>query len=465
MKDQGTEQSITDMLTAICLSKEQRLPVPFYEQDGITIFHGRNEDILPLLAAESFHAVVTDPPAGISMMNMAWDGDKGGRNQWVVWMTQTMREVLRVLKPGAHGLIWALPRTSHWTAWALEEAGMEVRDRISHLFASGFPKSLSVSKAIDRTAGVEREVIGVKSYAGPTGNNANFGIGNLSLNETKRVLSAPATNAAKQWDGWGSALKPSCEDWWLCKKPLIGTICENILAHGTGALNIDVSRVGPHDPDLNRLSRANKQPLSRLSQVFETTPASIAQHTLGRFPSNILHDGSAEVLAEFAKAGERASGGYPAEGSIRHTRVAYGEWGPRTEARFGANSGSAARFFFCSKSSRAEREENLGDMTPTNGTRRNTHATVKPLRLMQYLLTLITPPGGLVLDPFMGSGSTLVAAQSLGFSCIGIEQEEAYCEIAARRLRQGVLPFPAPQQEENPPVPVAVQSGLWGEEP
>ena len=182
--------------------------------------------VLPMLAANSVDAVVTDPPAGIGFMSAAWDHNKGGRAAWITWMTQIATECFRCLKPGGHALVWALPRTSHWTAMAWEDAGFEVRDCVYHLFAQGFPKSLNISKALDAMAGAEREA--GTQYIAPDGRsrgidlgiqNGSFGAGKTHY-VAEKLVTTPATDTAKQWDGWGSALKPAAECWWLLRKPL-----------------------------------------------------------------------------------------------------------------------------------------------------------------------------------------------------------------------------------------------------
>jgi site-specific DNA-methyltransferase (adenine-specific) len=196
-------------------------------------------------------------------MGKDWDKDKGGRGAWIDWMSQIAAECLRVLKPGAHALVWAIPRTSHWTATAWEDAGFEVRDRIAHIFGSGFPKSLDVSKAIDKMHGAERKSVGVNQYAsrrtgaGKMGTFENRGAG-LGGAESS-IITAPATEAAKQWEGWGTALKPAVEDWWLLRKPISeSSIAANVLRWGTGGVNVDGCRVeGQLDGDPTRFQKTN----------------------------------------------------------------------------------------------------------------------------------------------------------------------------------------------------------------
>lgn len=351
-------------------------------------------EVLRTFPDGSVDAIVTDPPAGIGFMGKEWDKDKGGRDNWIAWMRDIAAECLRVLKPGGHALVWAIPRTSHWTATAWEDAGFEIRDRVAHVFGSGFPKSLDVSKAIDKAAGVEREVVGEKvrgdvekaKSSGVTmaaadanrNNKAIFGYG-------VEKITAPATDAARQWQGWGTALKPAMEDWWLCRKPLIGTVAENVLAHGTGAINVEGCRIAGVKPLMKTIdSNERNNPILHTKSATGTGETT----TQGRWPSHLIHDGSDEVVGLF-----------PAD-----------------------KQGSASRFFYAPKASKRDRDEG------------NTHPTVKATELMRYLCRLITPPGGTVLDPFMGSGSTGKAAVLEGFSFIGIEREAEYIEIARARI-------------------------------
>jgi len=198
-------------------------------------------EVLSTLPEDSIDAIVTDPPAGIAFMGKEWDKDKGGRDAWIAWMSQVASECLRVIKPGGHALVWALPRTSHWTGMAWEEAGWGPRDKISHVFGSGFPKSLDISKALDKMAGAERDIIGVAKRSNAKGHVTNYSKWDRP---EEYDITAPATPAAKQWAGWGSAIKPSHEDWWLFRKPLEeATIAANVLRWGTGGLNIDGCRI------------------------------------------------------------------------------------------------------------------------------------------------------------------------------------------------------------------------------
>lgn len=387
-------------------------------------------DALKTLPDNSVDALVTDPPAGISFMGKHWDDDKGGRKQWCAWMEGIMREAIRVMKPGAHGLVWALPRTSHWTATALEDAGFEIRDVITHLFGSGFPKSLDVSKAIDEAAGAEREVVGMRTYAdgqeynGGAASGRSAGVQGNKVQRGPSLETAPATDAAKQWQGWGTALKPANEHWILVRKPCSEkTVAANVLRWNTGALNIDASRIEGPKRDPGFVS-------GRPGSMFQEGNPGICDNK-GRFPANLVLSHS-EYCTENqcdiecaikmldAQSGTLKSGGgikNPVGGALtwkkssNHTDSGYQQ----------PSSGGASRFFYCAKVSSGER----GD---------STHPTMKSQKLMRYLSRLITPPGGTVLDPFMGSGSTGLAAKSEGFSFIGIEREEEYFRIAKARI-------------------------------
>jgi site-specific DNA-methyltransferase (adenine-specific) len=319
----------------------------------MTLLHGDNMDLLRDLPDNSVHAVVTDPPYGLSFMGKKWDYDVPTVELWA--------ECLRVLKPGGHLLAFAGTRTQHRMAVRIEDAGFEIRDMIAWVYGSGFPKSHDVSKAIDRAAGAEREVVGQKNYSSPDFSDEQFvKQGSMMQTHTKALrtcidITAPATEAARQWQGWNSALKPALEPITVARNPLIGTIAENVLQHGTGAINVDGTRIGEES----------------------------------RWPANLIHDGSLDVVKELK---------------------------------------SAARFFYTAKAGGRDRNANLDPDNP------NGHPTVKPLLLMQYLVRLVTPPGGVVLDPFMGSGTTGLACRREGFDFIGMEREAAYFQICKNRI-------------------------------
>ncbi len=414
------------------------------------LIHGDCIEVLRAMPDCSVDAVVTDPPYGLSFMGKKWDYDVPGVEVWA--------ECLRVLKPGGHLLAFAGTRTQHRMAVRIEDAGFEIRDMIAWVYGSGFPKSLDVSKAIDkmdaaqeqqarryrftewvRSTGItskqideatqtnmgghyttaasqpaimtrehleacrhllgeipewvereadirsvesknfaEREVVGERRQRANNASRSNAPM-NASIGEVEFITN-PATPEAKQWQGWGTALKPALEPITVARKPLIGTVAENVLQHGTGAINVDGCRVGTEEIiDFKR-----KENAITASGWKDVNRNPYEQHSQGRWPANFIHDGSEEVTDLL---------------------------------------GSAARFFYCAKASKRDRDEG------------NHHPTVKPTDLMRYLCRLVTPPDGTVLDPFMGSGSTGKAAVLEGFRFIGIEREEEYCEIAKARIK------------------------------
>ena len=392
-----------------------------------TYIMGKNElirgdclEVMRVMGTASVDAVVTDPPYGLSFMGKKWDYDVPSEDLW--------RECLRVLKPGGHLLAFAGTRTQHRMAVRIEDAGFEIRDMIAWVYGSGFPKSLDVSKAIDKAAGAERKVVGVKHAEkypnGPGGNTFTVGAGPDGSRVGPQPLTAPATPEAQQWTGWGTALKPALEPITMARKPLEGTVAANVLAHGTGGVNVDGCRVGTE----GATKRSGQADYPRKDDGTEDRSGCWARsgHAIesvpqGRWPANLIHDGSDEVVGL---------------------------------------TGDAARFFYCAKASKRDRDEGLdgfaikkaaglpmrsaggdrggegmdGTKTDRLTTRANNHPTVKPTDLMRYLCRLVTPPGGVVLDPFMGSGSTGKAALLEGFQFIGIEREAEYLEIAKARI-------------------------------
>jgi len=277
----------------------------------------------------SVDALVTDPPAGISFMGKDWDRDKGGRDAWIEWMAGVMKDVLRVLKPGAHGFVWALPRTSHWTATALENAGFEIRDIVTHLFGSGFPKSANISKAIDRAAGATVSVI----------------------------------DAAREWEGWGTALKPASEHWILVRKPLSEkTVVKNVLKHGTGGINIDGCRIATNwDTDPTRRGwqggrRPGTGPFTSGDRTRPTVKRGGPENASGRWPANlVLNEEAARVLDE--QSGDLHP---PGTRQNRTNRSPFSSGTASLEYVDCINdTGGASRFFYCAKAGRAEREQGL----------------------------------------------------------------------------------------------------------
>jgi len=395
----------------------------------ISLYHGDCLEVMRGIPDGSVDSVVVDPPYGISFMSKKWDYDVP---RVVVW-----REVLRVLKPGGHMLCACGTRTQHRMVVNIEDAGFEIRDVVSWVFGSGFPKSMSISKAIDKAAGAERDIIGRnpnhRSVSG-VGYEGIYSGGNTG----SRNITASATDAAKQWDGWGTALKPACEFFTLARKPLREkTIAANVQKWGTGAINIDGCRVetieslscGAYSGSMREKEDTAWQNADRKSGKGSGFRAGIGeyQQPLGRFPANMIHDGSEEVLGLFPET--KSGGGDKASKKESPNRSMSGKNYVRQRGKVSTpNSGSAARFFYCAKTSKSDRNEGLSDGA------KNDHPTVKPTALMEYLCRLITPPGGTVFDPFMGSGSTGKAATEEGFGFIGIEIDKGYFEIAKQRI-------------------------------
>lgn len=246
------------------------------------VAHCSNLDLMRSLPDCCVDSIVTDPPAGISFMGRKWDGDKGGRKQWIAWLTEIMVEALRVLKPGGHALLWALPRTSHWTGTALEDAGFEVRDMRAHLFGSGYPKSLNVAAAIDSELGAEPTITGHKS--------ARLLSGHLDVGSPTIPTTIPTTPQAIQYQGWGTATKPAFEVWWLARKPLEGNVAQNVMKYGTGGINIDACRVATdwNEPDRpDSWKRSGHTADATVEKIAAPPGDGVVCHPGGRFPANV----------------------------------------------------------------------------------------------------------------------------------------------------------------------------------
>jgi len=418
---------------------------------GIKLVEGDCLEQLRKLDDNSIESLVTDPPAGIAFMGKDWDKDKGGRDGWINWMTEIMQECHRVLKPGAHGFVWAIPRTSHWTATALENAGFEIRDIVTHVFGSGFPKSHNISKAIDKKFGGKRKVIATKTEHNIKSGKGNFSrLHNSSGNrETIEIeITEPATAQAKQWDGFGTSLKPASEHWILVRKRFKGTVADNVLKYGTGGLNIDACRIGT-EKRFNPPTTKNKTAALGSFAMCEGNGSNVE----GRFPANFICSGEARELLDAQSGISKSTGG----NSKNISNKIYGKYNDALDSKpCGLGDiGGASRFFYCAKASKKERNAGLehleaksaplGDDRPSGQSMsrldgrlpremQNHHPTVKPQKLMRYLITMITPPNGTVLDPFMGSGSTGVACKDLGFGFTGIEKEKEYFKIASDRI-------------------------------
>ncbi len=381
------------------------------------VFFGSNLDVLPTLPDNSVDSIVTDPPYELGFMGKKWD------SSGIAYSVKLWQECLRVLKPGGHLLSFGGTRTFHRMAVAIEDAGFEVRDSIAWLYGSGFPKSLDVSKAIDKAAGAKREVIGQRfDGMSETAMKPDKGWNANSMGATVDIT-APATDEAKKWAGWGTALKPAFEPVVVARKPLVGTVAANVLEWGVGGLNIDGSRIGTTDK-----FGGGAKGKSGFAAGYDGDGWTAGSEQ-GRWPANIILD---EYMAGLLDE----------------------------------QSEDASRFFYVSKANKKDRNDGLSHLeikrpdtrTSTGmGTfeekgvqpQRNFHPTVKPTSLMEYLVKLVTPPNGTVLDPFTGSGSTGKAALLNGYKFIGIELTAEYLPIIEGRLKHAAETYKQRSTEEE----------------
>ena len=416
---------------------------------SVTVHHGDMLEVLPTLGAR-FHAVITDPPyhlasivkrfgadgaaaakvgatgayarASKGFMGKQWDGGD------IAFRPETWAAVGSVMLPGAHLVAFAGTKGAHRMACAIEDAGFEIRDTLAWLYGSGFPKSHDVSKGIDKAAGAEREVIGPRPNVHSRGTHKlNEGWKRPWQDDPDAVMrsmsaTAPATDAARAWEGWGTALKPAYEPIVLARWPMDRkTVAANVLAHGTGAINVEACRIGAS----KSVPASPRGPQDRIYGAYGSQTGTESGHNpnVGRWPANVVHDGSEEVIAAFP--GQAGAGGQ-ARGRSREglsESVARGKMngtGPAA-APYHGDSGSAARFFYSAKADKGDRLDSK-------------HPTVKPVDLMRWLVRLVTPKGGLVLDPFAGSGTTGMACMAEGFDCHLIEREAEYAADIRRRI-------------------------------
>lgn len=432
-----------------------------------TIHNGNSLEVLKTLEDKSIDSIVCDPPYELGFMNKKWD------STGIAYNVELWKECFRVLKPGGHVLAFSGSRTYHRMAVAIEDAGFDIRDQIMWVFSTGFPKNHDVSKNIDKMAGAEREVI-ESIFRGNNAGKKN-GIMGQTLPRIDKIT-VPATEKAKQWEGWGTALKPAHEPICLARKPFDRTVAENVLLHGTGAINIDGCRIELSENDDSRLGGKGEWKTDKAAKnVYSGGYAgdNISSSPLGRFPANIIHDGSEEVVSLFPNTSPSKAANRGLQHSSRHggIRDIGGNIKEGTDSIRGHNDkgGSAARFFYCAKASKRDRDEGLdgfeervnpklcdtGYESPMRMDGKpcakygNHHPTVKPTTLMQYLCRLITLTNGIVLDPFMGSGSTGKAAMYEGFRFIGIDLDAEYCEIAKARIEFAIQDKDRPNKKDK----------------
>lgn len=433
----------------------------------VRIEHGDCLEVLRSLPDASVDSIVTDPPYGLEFMGKDWDAPwkaegfqdnveptatssggveafsrariryHTGQEQMVLfqeWCELWAAECLRVLKPGGHMLAFGGTRTWHRLAVAVEDSGFEIRDSMAWLYGSGFPKSLDVSKAIDKAAGAERKVVGSKiglaGYSMTDGKGGLYGggFGADGTGEGECAITAPATPEAEKWQGWGTALKPAFEPIVVARKPLVGTVAQNVLEWGTGAINIDGTRISTNDlipTTTNNNIRGNSYASDTVYHPSD----------LGRWPSNVMLDEYTAGLVD------EQSGIVKGQIGMKKTKGGHRFIAGDTETvqQFDHGTtdiGGASRFFYVAKAPKRERPTVEGIA----------HPTVKPLTLMRHLVKLVTPPDGTVLDPFAGSGTTVEAAMLEGFDIIAIEREADYIKLIEARLArlesaQGDLPL------------------------
>ncbi len=453
----------------------------------VELHNGDCLEVLASMPSASVGAIVTDPPYGLQFMQKKWDYDVPSVAIW--------EQCLRVLTPGGHLLAFAGTRTQHRMAVNIEDAGFEIKDLIMWCYGSGFPKSQNVGKAIDKAAGylgqnvltIKREIRARFEAAGMTIKQFNNSCGfeasgylretsswafvlpslekwskikevlkcgcdldgifkeaereiigyqnrgnskNTSFMSGGNNITAPATPEAQQWDGWGTALKPALEPITVARKPFKGTVANNVLEHGTGAINIDGCRVATDERIASHYMAGGGagHTTGKFNDLYQSGDA--GDHNLqekGRWPANLIHDGTDEVTQLFPHSISTGGSGIASKSHKGEGRTISGSCA--ATGGFG-DSGSAARFFYTAKASKDDRDKG------------NTHPTVKPTDLMAYLCRLVTPTGGIVLDPFMGSGTTGKAALAEGFGFIGIERDPEYYAIAESRFNGAQIGLP-----------------------
>lgn len=409
------------------------------------VYHGDCLEGIKRIDNNSIDSIVTDPPYELGFMGKSWD------STGIAYDINLWKQAIRVLKPGGYLLSFGGSRTYHRMACAIEDAGFEIRDMVEWIYGSGFPKSHNIGKAIDKLQGNERKYI--SGTPKPLKYSGKF--------DQRSSVARIKSKGNSPYEGWGTALKPAHEPICMARKPLSEkTVAENVLKWGTAGINIDKCRVEMQDGDKKVGGFGNGEIGFGGGNA---KGVEWQEKTTGRFPANLIHDGSDEVMGEFAKYGVSKSGKSGVRTSDGFNDSIYGKGvgikAGQDNGEFG-DSGTPARFFYCAKASKSERNMGcegldkkqttgggggignyLNDVNSASGKygsekapSKNHHPTVKPLALMRYLCKLITPKNGLVLDPYAGSGSTLIAAMQEGFNFIGIDNNKEYCEITCARL-------------------------------
>ena len=401
------------------------------------LINSDNIEALKELEDNTIDSVVTDPPYGLSFMSKKWDYDVPSKELW--------KQVFRVLKPGGHLLSFGGSRTYHRLAVGIEDAGFEIRDQIMWVYGSGFPKSLNIGKAVDKLQGNKREVVGTEEI--------DIGMQSGSMHSGRRteVVTRDKTKGNSPYEGWGTALKPAHEPIVMARKPLSEkTVAKNVLKYGTGGINIDDSRVGNEERTVP-IHSDDKKDDTTIFGLHPTIQHERVATTEGRFPANFIHDGSDEVVDMFPDT--KSQGHWSKTKTTGFGKFGNGKSEYQGVGKKDKGQGSASRFFYCAKASKSERNAGLDGFEEKNvshdgrnvfienpyqrheNIQKNHHPTVKPVALMKYLCRLITPKNGVVLDPFMGSGTTGIACKLEGFNFVGIEIDKEYFEIAEARIK------------------------------
>ena len=395
------------------------------------IYLGDNLELLKQLEDNSIHSCVSDFPYNLGFMGKKWDTITNYQD----WCYQRAIELFRVMKPGGICLIFGGTRTHHRLVCAFEDVGFQIKDEMQWIYGSGFPKSYNISKGFDKKAGAEREVIG--TYERPDGttrnyedwNDKHFGVGEEKADRDRvkgNEITEPSTDLAKEWDGWGTSLKPAQEPIMVCQKPIEKNYCYNVEKYGVGGINIDDCRI-----ELNGdyKCKANGRPsMTGLSDNYDSGKANQAD-TIGRFPANIIFDEEASKLLDEQSGISKSKKSMRGVGYTDSSIFGIGDKDFDTKRGFD-DKGGASRFFYCAKASTKERNE--------NGLIENKHPTVKPILLIKYLVKLVTPPQGICLDICEGSGTHVRAIQELNkegfnFNYIGFENDEESFNIACQR--------------------------------
>ena len=412
----------------------------YSQNEHYKLYNGNMLDLLEVIDKETIDAVLTDPPYELNFMGKGWD------NSGIAFQKETWQKCYEVLKPGGYLLAFGGSRTFHRIACAIEDAGFEIRDTICWMYGSGFPKSMNIGLAIDKKNGVESKIVG----------NGKSGISSRAYQseETTTAGNYEIKEARNKWNGWGTALKPSFEPIIVARKPFKGSLVDNVIEYGVGGINIDECRVG----EIGWVKKVDIEPNSGSKNSGFGCNGKLEELNKGRFPANT-------ILTYDDTDFDEVCGGFPNTKSTPRTPTKGGTGGIGQVTNFQRgsetsnfnDSGSASRYFYCAKASKKDRDEGLdtfnqekvndGRQTPIDNAfqrgetlRKNTHPTVKPTELMQYLVRLVTPNNGTILDPFNGSGSTGKAVmyenkeRNKNYKYIGIELTEEYLPIAKARI-------------------------------